>query len=293
MNDFFHSQSFHQILAVAVALVAAPIIGGLIAGLDRKLTARLQGRLGPPVLQPFYDLVKLLSKEPTTSNRLQRAFIWGHLAMTMTSLALLVLLDDVLALTLIMGFASVCLILAGFAVRSPYSYFGAQRELMVLLSCEPILLLCAVAYFQHTGSFLAINALTVETPLLTALPLVFVGLIVALAMKTRKSPFDVSTSHHAHQELVKGVTTEISGRYLAMVEIAHWYEVVILLGLMVLFWPRPLWVGVLLALCAYLVVIVLDNATARLTWRWMVRVSWSVAVSAIVLNMVGLYVVKH
>lgn len=283
----------NTLLTLLIAVAAAPIVGGLLTGLDRKLTARLQGRLGPPLVQPFYDLFKLLGKEPVTTNRLQRAFVWGHLAMAITSLALLVLLDDLLALAIVLGFASVCLILAGFAVRSPYSYFGSQRELMVLLSCEPILLLTAIAYYLHTGTFLAARALSLQPPLLTALPLVFLGLVAALAMKARKSPFDISTSHHAHQELVKGVTTELSGRYLAMVEIAHWVEVVVILGLMVLFWPRPLWAGVALALVSYLLVVLVDNATARLSWRWVVRVSWSVAVAAIVLNMVGLYVVKR
>ena len=51
--------------AIALLLLAAPLIGGLLTGLDRKLTARLQGRMGPPVLQPFFDLLKLCSKEAT------------------------------------------------------------------------------------------------------------------------------------------------------------------------------------------------------------------------------------
>ena len=62
-----------------------------------------------------------------------------------------------------------------------------------------------------------------------------------LTIKLRKSPFDLSTSHHAHQELVKGVTTEFSGMTLAFVEIAHWFENVLLLGIVYLFfaWSSP------------------------------------------------------
>ncbi len=44
-------------------LLLAPIIGGLVSGIDRKLTARMQGRVGPPIFQPFYDVGKLLEKE--------------------------------------------------------------------------------------------------------------------------------------------------------------------------------------------------------------------------------------
>jgi formate hydrogenlyase subunit 4 len=56
------------------------------------------------------------------------------------------------------------------------------------------------------------------------LPGVFLGLVYILGIKFRKSPFDLSMSHHAHQELIKGTVTEFSGKTLAMVEVAHWYE---------------------------------------------------------------------
>ena len=69
-----------------------------------------------------------------------------------------------------------------------------------------------------------------------------------LVFKMRKSPFDLSGSHHAHQEIVRGVTTEFSGRTLALIEIAHWYETAVVLGMVALFfasspgwrrWPPP------------------------------------------------------
>ena len=50
------------ILSIVAYIVFAPILGGLTSGIDRKITARMQGRQGPPVLQPFYDVIKLLKK---------------------------------------------------------------------------------------------------------------------------------------------------------------------------------------------------------------------------------------
>ena len=50
-------------LLIACGLIVGPLLGGLVSGLDRILTARMQSRIGPPVLQPFYDVVKLLAKE--------------------------------------------------------------------------------------------------------------------------------------------------------------------------------------------------------------------------------------
>ena len=54
-----------------VFVVLAPLAGGVLAGIDRKLSARLQGRYGPPVLQPFFDVFKLLRKERIIVNKFQ------------------------------------------------------------------------------------------------------------------------------------------------------------------------------------------------------------------------------
>ena len=52
-----------KLLALLLYLVAGPFLAGLINGLDRRITARMQGRVGPPLLQPFYDVAKLFCKE--------------------------------------------------------------------------------------------------------------------------------------------------------------------------------------------------------------------------------------
>ncbi|MGN1202104.1 MAG: NADH-quinone oxidoreductase subunit H, partial [Eubacterium sp.] len=59
------------ILSIAAYIIFAPIIGGLMSGVDRKITARMQGRQGPPILQSFYDVVKLLKKETVFVNHVQ------------------------------------------------------------------------------------------------------------------------------------------------------------------------------------------------------------------------------
>jgi len=113
-----------------------------------------------------------------------------------------------------------------------------------------------------------------------------------LTIKMRKSPFDISTSHHAHQEIVKGITTEYSGPFLAIYELAEWYEIVLVLGIIVLFWANPLWVGLLIALAAFLLELVVDNIAARMTARWMVRLSWSVGLTLGIINIAYLYIMK-
>jgi NADH:ubiquinone oxidoreductase subunit H len=106
---------------------------------------------------------------------------------------------------------------------------------------------------------------------------IFLGFLFILTIKLRKSPFDLSTSHHGHQEVVKGLTTEFSGKTLAWIEIGHWYENILLLGFVWLFFSG-LHPAVALALTAfvYFLEILVDNASARLKWQTMVKAAWIV-----------------
>lgn len=112
-----------------------------------------------------------------------------------------------------------------------------------------------------------------NTPLLVGLWPIFIALLLVLTIKMRKSPFDIATSHHGHQELVKGIMTEISGPYYALVTLTEWFELVLLLGLVALFWANPLWIGILIALAAFIIELFIDNINARMTGGWMVRFS--------------------
>jgi len=64
-----------KILALLLYLVAGPFLAGLINGIDRRITARMQGRVGPPLLQPFYDIAKLWQKETAVINHSQNFFV--------------------------------------------------------------------------------------------------------------------------------------------------------------------------------------------------------------------------
>ncbi|MBO8128034.1 MAG: NADH-quinone oxidoreductase subunit H [Peptococcaceae bacterium] len=275
-----------DILMALAALALAPLIGGILRGLDRILTARMQGRIGPPLWQPFYDFIKLCAKSKKASHRGPVVWAWAYLVLTVTAWLLFVLRQDLLILLFILAFAGASLALGAFSVRSPYAHFGAYRELLQMLAYEPILLLAAVAIFLKTGSFMVGDVLGFEQPLLISLPLTLVAVLIALGIKMRKSPFDIAASEHAHQELVRGVYTEYSGPTLALIELTHWYELVLVLGIISLFWVIPLWVGIIIALSCYFLEILIDNITARLRWSWMLTVGWSLGVGLILLNIV-------
>jgi ech hydrogenase subunit B len=281
---------WQQVLIVILTLVGAPLLGGLLFGMDRKVTARLQNRTGPPVEQPFYDVIKLFSKSRVVANKAQLVYVYVYLVSLVLSLVLLVLGQDLLVLLFVLAMGSVALILGGFSVRSPYSHMGSQREILQLLAYEPLLMLMAVGIYLKTGSFMIGDIFTLNQPLLLSLPLLLVALLVAMAIKLRKSPFDISASHHAHQELVRGILTEYSGPYLGLIELAHWYELILLLGMVSLFWAPNLAIGTVIGLVCFFIVTLVDNIAARMTWSWMLRFTWSFGAGLAVLNLAALYV---
>lgn len=277
------------ILKIVIILVAAPLAGGFLTGLDRKISAHMQGRMGPPVVQPFYDVIKLFGKERIAVNSMQDVYALGLLLFSAAALVMLFLGRDILMMMFVMAFGDISLILGAMSVRSPYSKIGANREIIQMMATEPVLLLTAVGVYLTTGSFLISGIPSLNRPLLASLPLLFVALLVALTVKLRKSPFDFSSSQHAHQELIQGVNQEFSGAQLAVIEIAHWVELILLLGVVSLFYMRPWWAGILLALAAYFAEILLDNISARTSWRWMLKIAGAFGLGLAVLNLAILY----
>ena len=277
-------------IKLVFAIFVAPLLGAVIAGLDRKITARVQGRIGPPILQPIYDVIKLLYKQPIFLNRIQILYAFMHLAFMVLTLVLLILGQDILLTLFVHAFATIAIILGGMCVRSPFSRIGAQRKTLMLLAYEPILVIMVVGIYLANGSFMASDVVgPTAKPLLISLPLVFIAYIVAMAIELQKSPFDVASSHHAHQELVKGVTLEYAGPFLAIIEIAHFYEIFLLFAVVYFFWAQNAFIGLSLAIAAFFFHIVLDNTFARLSSMWIVRFMWIIVFFMATTNIIWLY----
>jgi formate hydrogenlyase subunit 4 len=259
-----------------VYLVAAPFLGGLLAGWDRRISARLQSRRGPPIFQPFYDVMKLWQKENIVVQPRQNFFIFFFLALVVFTGALFFAGSDLLLVIFALTSAAIFFVLGAYQASSPYSFIGAERELIQMMAYEPMVLLAAIGMYMVSKTFSVSEIASQNHLLVYALPGVFLGFVFILLIKFRKSPFDLSSSHHAHQELVRGITTEFSGRTLAMIEIAHWYESVFLLGWVYLFFASSPVLGVLMALLVYGLVILVDNVFARLKWQAALGSAWAV-----------------
>ncbi|HWH67770.1 MAG TPA: complex I subunit 1 family protein [Candidatus Sulfotelmatobacter sp.] len=264
-------------MRLIIYLIAAPVVGGLLAGWDRRISARMQARQGPPILQPFYDVLKLWQKESIVVRRSQNFYIFFFLLLVIFTGALFFAGSDLLLVIFALTLAAIFFVLGAYKASSPYSFIGAERELIQMMAYEPMVLLTAIGMYMVTKSF-AVHAIASHPTLLVlALPGIFLGFLYTLEIKFRKSPFDLSCSHHAHQELVRGMTTEFSGRALAMIEVAHWYENVFLLGWVYLFFAASPLLGILATLFVFVFVILVDNVFARLKWQTAIRSAWVVA----------------
>ncbi|BCS89920.1 NADH-quinone oxidoreductase subunit H [Pseudodesulfovibrio sediminis] len=263
-----------NLLIGLIVLCFTPFLGGLIQGMDRILTARVQRRVGPPLLQPFFDVIKLWAKEPLFTSAMTDFCAWGGLVGSAAALGLFITGQDLLLVFFTQAVGAGLPAVGALASPSPYSQTGGQRELLQLAAYEPVLLLILACVGQASGSFASWAPLALSEPLLPQLPLAFAALLLVTGIKFRKSPFDTAASAHAHQELVRGMYTEYSGRSLALLEVAHWLDTVLLLGICALFWASNLWCMALVVALVWLGEIVLDNASARLTWPWLLAVFW-------------------
>ena len=277
------------LLAALLFVVLAPVAGGILAGVDRKLTARIQRRIGPPILQPFYDVAKLFEKENLVVNAFQHMYVIGFLLFTVVAGAIFFAGGDLLITFFALVLGGVFLVLGAYSASSPYSHIGAERELIQLMACEPMLLIAVLVFYAVCHRFQVSDLVQSDVSMITRLPGIFFGILFILTIKLRKSPFDLATSHHAHQEIVKGLTTEFSGPALALIEIAHWYENILILAFVYLFMASTPLLALAMVALAYLAEIIVDNATARLRWQWTVRASWLVAATAGTANLMIVY----
>ena len=268
------------ILKIIGIVAGGAAAGGLLTGADRIVTARMQSRKGPPLLQPFYDVLKLLRKEATTVNSTTRYFITLHMVFNIFTFILYCMGMDILLCIFAFTLACIILVLAGYSSYSAYSFIGAERELIQILCYEPMILIMAFGYYQIAGTFKSADAFALPQRAVFRLPFIFLGVLYVITVKLRKSPFDLSTSHHGHQEIVKGITTELTGVCMAMIEISHWFETMFALGLlyMLFVYASPIsWIiGAVICLMAFAAEIVIDNGFARMKWKLCVQTSWIV-----------------
>ena len=284
------------ILLGIVFVVGAPVAGCLIAGVDRIVSARMQGRQGPVLLQPYFDVRKLIEKDWRANDLAQLMLLCLGLLSTIIACFVFFSGGSFLLCVFLVTLSSLLYVLAASVVPSPFVQTGVQREILQVMCYEPMVLLVGVGLYLFSGSFDVAALGHGDVPMVVWQPLIFLGLLFVLTIKLHKSPFDIASSHHAHQEIVRGATTEMSGLSLAIIEVTHWYETVIFLGWVGMFFLTANPLSVLLALIVIAVVYFLevwvDNTFARVKWQTMLAGSWIVAAAAGLVNFSLFYFVS-
>ncbi len=272
--------SVYAIAAIISYLVLSPVVASMISGVDRVVTARMQGRRGPSVMQAWWDLLKLFGKESTAVNDIQKILVAAHCFFAVFSGVIFFGGGDLLLVFFSLTMAEVFLILAAYSVNAAYSEIGAQRELLQMMAYEPMILLTAAGFYLSAGSFSVRDIIRTDIPLIFSMPGFFIGFCFILVIKLRKSPFDIATSHHAHQEIIKGLTGDLSGRIYGISELAELYEEVLMLGMLGLFFITSdpvsiIWTVIGIGAVMFCMSLT-DNIFPRVKWEVLLKLSWIV-----------------
>ncbi len=266
-------------------ILLAPIFGGLIYGVERVIKARMQNRIGPPLLQPFYDFLKLMDKRIFIIHSYHAILGVMHFVASWVALALLFLGADLLIVIFFHLLSTVILVVAGFSVKSTFSYIGANRELISLLAYEPIFVLSAIGFYYVTGSFEAGNVINYDGVPLFSMILIFISLLTVLPIKLKKSPFDVA---EAHQEIVGGAEIEYSGAFFEALYTAKWLEYLFVYSFIFLFAGDNYILGAILAVFTFMLLNLIDNATSRVNFQSMLKFVYFVSLPLAVINLIFL-----
>jgi formate hydrogenlyase subunit 4 len=219
----------------AVVLLVAPLCQGIM----RKVTARIQSRQGPPLLQPYMDLLKLLGKEDIESGEspaMQRFAAYLALSVVLVVTCLLPLgfaspmndAADVMVLIYLLTLCGISMLLAGLAAGSTYSLIGISREMVIMIALEPLLAIALVIGAMHAGSFRLDTVLGGSVYAAHGVPwsgiLILAVMIFAFQAFVQRVPFDIA---EAETEIMEGPLMEYSGPKLALFKYAQMCRLVI------------------------------------------------------------------
>ncbi|MCD6411659.1 MAG: NADH-quinone oxidoreductase subunit H [Thermoplasmata archaeon] len=256
-------QVFKAVFGAMGIAIFAIIFGLIYKGIDRKLAAHMQARVGPPIRQPFRDVVKLFAKENIVP---ERAIGWlfnlAPVIALVSSITIMLYLPigsfgpilstegDLILILYLLMIPSLAMVLGGFASSSPYAAVGAQREMVLMMSLEFPLAITVISIAWKLSRIPVSDPFSLSTitsyPIWNQVgPLGFIGCVLLLIVmlivapgELSKIPFDVP---EAETEIAGGLLVEYSGRNLALFYLADAVKTIAIGSLIVaIFFPYNL-----------------------------------------------------
>ncbi|MBQ6466209.1 MAG: NADH-quinone oxidoreductase subunit H [Oscillospiraceae bacterium] len=293
------------------------LAGMLLSGIDRKLVARMQKRVGPPILQPFYDFFKLMGKETIVPAAASRTVF---LMAPLVGLAALVVLQlfipvfsfqafsgvaDVIVILYLLLIPALAIIMGGAASGSPYAGVGLSREMVTVISCELPLVLVLLAVGKTVGDALgkgltfsltdiaayqaANGCLIAKASMIPAA----IAMLLIIPGETGSHPFDAA---EAETEICEGMLAEYSGPPLGVYKLSHSIKLVTLTTLFTALFLGGLGTGILLvdglivfAISVVLTVVCISlvhAVTARLKIEQIFKYYWTVVSGLALISLV-------
>ncbi len=233
------------IVQAVLVVAAAPVLVGFM----RRVRARLEGRTGPPILQPWRDIRKLLGKERIVAGKTSWVFSTAPLVLVataalaaaivpfLTTASALDSVGDLFAVVYLLLFGTVFLALAGLDPGSAFGGMGSSREMTIAALAEPTVLLAIFALSVTAGSsnLAAIVSSTLHHPGQVASPeslLAFAALAVVTLAETGRLPVDNPSTHLELTMIHEAMVLEYAGPDLALVELAGALRLMLFLGLL-------------------------------------------------------------
>ena len=228
-----------------VVVLGAPLLAGVI----RKTKARLQGRLGAGIFQPYWDLRKLLVKEVVIAENTSWVFrltpyvaigtmlLSAFIVPVLTTAAELQFLGNIILLMYVFLLSTFFLALAGLDAGSSFGGMGSSREMAIAALAEPTVMIAIFAIALRAGST-GLNEMinrAASDPLLLLNPghlLAFLSFFIVALAETGRLPVDNPSTHLELTMIHEAMILEYSGRYLALIEWASFIKLFLFLTLL-------------------------------------------------------------
>jgi formate hydrogenlyase subunit 4 len=235
-----------ELIAQGAQMILVLLLAPLLLGYTRKVKARLLRRRGPPLLQPYRDLLRLIRKEVVLAQNASWLFRSGpYMIFSATWVAAALVptfatglefswVGDLIAITALLGSARFFLALVGMDVGTSFGGIGSSREMMFASLAEPAMIMIAFTLALLAGStqlsYIA-EFMLANGSLRVSLGLVLVAFIIVALAENARIPVDNPATHLELTMVHEAMVLEYSGRHLAVIELAAGLKLLLYISL--------------------------------------------------------------